>query len=107
MKQPGQTSFESYNAAGIHPGKTHDGKPVPTWENLSDDVRAKWAVAERAAGRLCLEQFAPVAMMPGADVVGAFQRAQVRYSGECAMHNAPLPTRILLECFEDELQRLG
>lgn len=49
QKQPGQTSFEAYNTAGANPGKTYDDKPIPAWENLSDDVRTKWAAAERAA----------------------------------------------------------
>lgn len=48
-KAPGQTAFEAYNNAGANPGLTWDKKPVPTWENLSDDVRTKWAAAERAA----------------------------------------------------------
>jgi hypothetical protein len=44
-KTPGQVAFEAYNAAGTNPGLTWDKKPVPTWENLSDDVRAKWEAA--------------------------------------------------------------
>ena len=45
---PGQIAFEAYNNAGANPGLTWDKKPVPAWENLSDDVRAKWAAAELA-----------------------------------------------------------
>lgn len=37
--------FETYNAAGANPGKTFDGRPVPSWPELSDDVRAKWIAA--------------------------------------------------------------
>lgn len=105
QKAPGQESFEAYNAAGDNPGRTYDDKPVPTWENLSDDVRAKWAAAEKAAGCLRLDQFQPVAHVTDDVVLAAFARAQVRYSNECLMHNAPLSTRVLLECFEDELQK--
>ena len=47
-KAPGQVAFEAYNNAGANPGLTWDKKPVPAWENLSDDVRAKWAAAELA-----------------------------------------------------------
>ena len=105
-KAPGQTSFEAYNEAGANPGKTYDGKPVPTWENLSDDVRAKWAAAEKAAERVRMEQFPPVAHLAVDTTEAAFHRALVRYEAECIMQSAPFPTRILLECFEDELQNL-
>jgi hypothetical protein len=105
-KESGQRSFEAYNNAGANPGKTWDGKDVPEWRNLSDDVRAKWAASELAAGRLRLEQFPPVAHTATEKVREVFDRAQGRYDDECLTHSAPLPTRILLECFEDELRRL-
>lgn len=38
-------AFDAYNAAGANPGKTFDGRPVPTWEGLNDDVREKWCAA--------------------------------------------------------------
>lgn len=41
--------FAAYNAAGPNPGKTHDGKDVPPWEALGDQVRAKWRAAARTA----------------------------------------------------------
>lgn len=44
-KSLGQIAFEAYNNAGANPGLTWDKKPVPTWENLSDDVRTKWESA--------------------------------------------------------------
>lgn len=50
FKSVGQRAFELYNAGGKNPGKTWDGKPVPTWEGLNDDVRAKWQAG--AAGLL-------------------------------------------------------
>jgi hypothetical protein len=105
-KAPGQAAFESYNAAGDNPGLTWDKKPVPTWPDLSDDVRAKWAAAEKAAGRVRLEAFPPIATLHDPILLNAFARAQKRYSTECILHNAPLPTPIFLECFEDELSKL-
>jgi hypothetical protein len=45
----GRALFDAYNAAGSNPGVTFDGRPVPTWDLLNDDVRAKWdAAADRA-----------------------------------------------------------
>ncbi len=44
-KTLGQAAFEAYNAAGENPGKTHDGKDVPEWNDLGDNVRAKWEAA--------------------------------------------------------------
>lgn len=41
-KSVGRIAFELYNEGGANPGKTFDGRPVPPWEGLSDDVRAKW-----------------------------------------------------------------
>ena len=40
--------FNAYNAAGPNPGKTHDGKDVPLFSALGEQVTAKWcAVAEK------------------------------------------------------------
>ena len=41
-------AFDAYNNAGANPGKTFDGRPVPAWENLNDDVREKWCAAVAA-----------------------------------------------------------
>lgn len=42
--------FDAYNEQGPNPWKTWDGKEVPRWDALNDQVRAKWtAVARRAA----------------------------------------------------------
>ncbi|HND53209.1 MAG TPA: hypothetical protein PLV92_12455 [Pirellulaceae bacterium] len=41
-------AFDAYNAAGANPGKTFDGRPVPAWEHLNDDVREKWCAAVAA-----------------------------------------------------------
>lgn len=41
--------FDAYNEQGPNPWKTWDGKDVPRWNDLSDQVRAKWTAAARAA----------------------------------------------------------
>lgn len=102
QKEPGQESFEAYNNAGANPGKTHDGKPVPAWHDLGENVRTKWAAAELAARGLRLDAF-------GRDREGikeAFDRALIRYDQECMAHNGPLSLRVLLGCFDDELRKL-
>lgn len=41
--------FGTYNEAGPNPWKTWDGKDVPQWDHLTDQVRDKWrAVAAKA-----------------------------------------------------------
>lgn len=52
----GQIAFEAYNSAGNNPGKTWDGKDVPTWDKLSDDVRAKWEVCVKHVETIALLQ---------------------------------------------------
>ena len=39
--------FEAYNAQGPNPWKTWDGKDVPRWPELNDQVREKWMAAAR------------------------------------------------------------
>lgn len=42
--------FDAYNEQGPNPWKTHDGRAVPRWQELNDQVRGKWeAAAWRAA----------------------------------------------------------
>lgn len=41
--------FAAYNAEPPNPGLTWDGKPVPAWEQLNDQVRGKWKAAAREA----------------------------------------------------------
>lgn len=41
MSEAGRRAFEAYSAAVE--GRTHDGKPIPRWEELSDRVRAGWS----------------------------------------------------------------
>lgn len=41
--------FAAYNETGPNPWKTWDGKDVPKWDELNDQVRWKWeAVADKA-----------------------------------------------------------
>lgn len=46
-RSAGRKAFEAY-AAHVG-GKTHDGKPIPGWENLTDAVREGWDAAALAA----------------------------------------------------------
>jgi hypothetical protein len=41
--------FAAYNGHGENAWKTWDGRPVPPWESLTDDVRQKWIAAALAA----------------------------------------------------------
>lgn len=43
--------FDAYNATPPNAGLTWDGKPVPTWEKLNDQVRGKWVGAALEATR--------------------------------------------------------
>lgn len=106
QKAPGQTTSDAYNSHGPNAGKTFDGRDIPPWNEFALITQERWAAAEKAAGRLRLDQFPPVAHIADDVVAAAFARAQSRYSTECAMHSAPLSTRLLLECFEDELRQL-
>lgn len=42
-----QQLFNAYNNRGPNPWKTWDGKPVPLWDALSDQVRMKWTAVAR------------------------------------------------------------
>ena len=41
--------FIAYNAAGANPWRTFDGRAVPPWADLTDEVRAKWVAAAECA----------------------------------------------------------
>lgn len=101
--EPGQTSFEAYNAAGANPGKTYDSKPVPLWHDLTDDVRAKWAAAELAAGKRRLDAIGR--QIP--ELASCIEVALYRFELECAAHNGPLSLRVFVECLEDELKKVS
>lgn len=41
--------FAAYNAEGPNPNKTFDGRDVPPWEGLNDQVRGKWIAAAKVS----------------------------------------------------------
>jgi hypothetical protein len=43
--------FNAYNEQGPNPWKTFDGRDVPRWNELNDQVRAKWISAAEASQR--------------------------------------------------------
>ena len=45
LEQVARAMFDAYNAEGPNPNKTWDGKDVPPWEALNDQVRGKWKAA--------------------------------------------------------------
>ncbi len=44
-----QEMFAAYNEEGPNPWKTWDGKDVPRWDELNDQVRGKWIAAAKRA----------------------------------------------------------
>jgi hypothetical protein len=48
LEQVAKRMFDAYNTQGPNPGKTWDGKDVPPWENLGEQVQAKWIAAASA-----------------------------------------------------------
>lgn len=48
LEETARAAFDAYNEHGPNPWKTFDGRDVPRWEQLNDDVRAKWTAAVRA-----------------------------------------------------------
>ncbi len=42
----GQRAFEAY--CGAMDGITYDGKPIPIWQNLPDNVKVAWQTAAQA-----------------------------------------------------------
>jgi hypothetical protein len=41
--------FNAYNEQGPNPWKTFDGRDVPRWDAINDQVRAKWNAAADCA----------------------------------------------------------
>jgi hypothetical protein len=41
--------FDAYNEQGPNPWKTFDGRDVPRWDELNDQVRSKWEAAAQKA----------------------------------------------------------
>jgi hypothetical protein len=48
-QQLAQQLFDAYNNAPPNPWKTFDGRDVPRWDGLTEQVRGKWLAAARAA----------------------------------------------------------
>lgn len=44
--------FDAYNAQGPNPGKAHDGRPVPLWDEIEEgkklQIHGKWIAATEA-----------------------------------------------------------
>lgn len=56
-EQRAERMFNAYNEQGPNPWKTFDGRDVPRWPDLTDQVRAKWVAAATAAD--VLEELPP------------------------------------------------
>jgi len=74
-KSLGQIAFEAYNGAGANKGLTYDGKPVPAWPDLSEDVRAKWEAAAAAVRRPAKDAFRVAISVDTTDLERATQMA--------------------------------
>lgn len=44
--------YQAYNDQGPNPWKTFDGRSVPTWDEINDQVRGKWIAAAVEARKL-------------------------------------------------------
>lgn len=49
LQELAKKMFDAYNAQGPNPNKTWDGKDVPPWESLNDQVRGKWIAAAKTS----------------------------------------------------------
>lgn len=85
LEQVARAMFDAYNAEGPNPNKTWDGKDVPPWEALNDQVRGKW----KAAAALALRH-TPAAMAIDATV----ERNRVAWEEAYTRAIAPLIERI-------------
>jgi hypothetical protein len=52
-KTPGEIAFDAY-AVQVG-GRTHDGRPMPSWDQVGMSVRAGWEAAADAVGLAALE----------------------------------------------------
>lgn len=48
--------FNAYNDCGSNPWKTFDGRDVPRWPELSDQVQTKWKKVAETAVEMCFEK---------------------------------------------------
>lgn len=49
VEEIAQTMFDAYNSTEPNPWKTFDGRDVPRWPALGEQVQTKWRAAARAA----------------------------------------------------------
>lgn len=45
--------FDAYNETQPNPWKTFDGRDVPQWDQLSEQVQKKWKAVAKAAAEAC------------------------------------------------------
>lgn len=45
-------AFRTYNDQGPNPWKTFDGRSVPTWDEISEQVKSKWLASAIAVRRV-------------------------------------------------------
>jgi hypothetical protein len=59
LKETASRAFAAYNATGPNPGLSHDGKPVPGWDEIAPEKRAqihaKWSAATSAVAKEIIE----------------------------------------------------
>lgn len=79
----GRINFEAYNKeAG---GLTHDGKPIPLWENLTRKVRANWVAGAVAVRRYVRPTGAPSPAICGKRPIyqSTFCQLEPGHLGDC------------------------
>jgi hypothetical protein len=53
-EQLARVGFEAYSAKAD--GKAHDGKPIPPWPEIREDIKEKWAAASGAIAAQVIEE---------------------------------------------------
>lgn len=48
-EQIARRMYQAYNDQGPNPWRTFDGRTVPTWDEINDQVRGKWGAAAKEA----------------------------------------------------------
>lgn len=70
----GKVGNDAYNA--VRGGLTHDGKPIPAWNELPEGIRAAWEASAQAVAEHVQEQTEQQARR---DAAGILQAAAARY----------------------------
>jgi len=94
----GQIAFDAYRHGGDTPCFTYDNKPIPPWEEVSENTRARW---ERGAEYVA-RQAEQNTLQRLADADPAFEKALARWHNICREHNGPVNLRVLLNYYELE-----